>query len=176
MNTKSQQQQTGSLRHYACPKEHHQHSLTELLANVSRICLEKGLRLTQVRKQVLTLIWQAQSPIGAYALLEALQHYQANAKPPTIYRALDFLLDHQFIHRINSLNAYIACAHPEQTHSPYFFICKHCNSSFEISHFALDQAIEQAVQNFGCKVEDKMIEVTGLCKACTLKPNSKPSR
>ncbi|ODN43364.1 transcriptional repressor [Piscirickettsia litoralis] len=158
----------GSSRHYACPEEHHQHSLDELLKNVSQICAQKGLRLTDVRKRVLTLIWQAQSPIGAYALLEILQQHQTNAKPPTIYRALDFLLEHRFIHRISSLNAYIACAHPEYHHSAYFFICKSCNASFEISHPALDQTIEQAVQPFGCRIENKIIEVTGLCKTCLL--------
>ncbi|MDO6806861.1 transcriptional repressor, partial [Wenyingzhuangia sp. 1_MG-2023] len=76
--------------------------------------------------RVLELIWQSHKPVGAYELLPALANDGFNSAPPTVYRALDFLLDLGLVHRLHSLNAYVGCNHPGANHPVCFFICEHC--------------------------------------------------
>jgi len=88
------------------------------------ICEDKSLRFTEIRKFIFKLIWKSHKPSKAYDLLSKISKMNYSAKPPTVYRALDFLLDNGFIHKINSLNAYIGCSHPLKHNECYFMICK----------------------------------------------------
>ncbi len=145
----------------------HKHCITSALAQASAICEERGLRWTKLRAQVLSLVWQAHKPIGAYEVLRQLQPEGKPAAPPTVYRALDFLLEQGFVHRIASLNAFIGCICPDENHSGQFFICKNCKETVEIKNNNIRQAIKDIAQQQKFSVENELVEVVGTCFSCS---------
>ena len=90
----------------------HTKCISEAVAIAREICAKHGERFTELRGRVLELVWDSHRPIGAYAILERLKSDGRSAAPPTVYRALDFLMGVGLVHRIESLNAYVGCAHP----------------------------------------------------------------
>ena len=136
------------------------------LATASAICKEHGLRLTPLRRRVLELVWQQHVPVGAYDLLDALRGDGRRADPPTIYRALDFLLGNGFIHRIESLNAYVVCGEPGKNHNSQFLICKTCNRVAELEDPAISMLIREKAHDLGFHTYQQTIEVAGLCDDC----------
>ncbi|HBS77409.1 MAG TPA: Fur family transcriptional regulator, partial [Pseudomonas sp.] len=88
------------------------------------------------------------------------------AAPPTVYRALDFLLENGLVHRIASLNAFIGCNHPEHPHQGQFLICRNCHTAIELEQPAISEAIDQAARSVGFQVEGQTVEVVGLCASC----------
>ncbi|MFT6388822.1 MAG: Fur family zinc uptake transcriptional regulator [Cellvibrionaceae bacterium] len=151
----------------------HEHCISDALETAQAICQEQGAKLTQLRKQVLLLIWQNHKPLGAYTLIDMLaQSEQRRVAPPTVYRALEFLLELGLIHRINSLNAYIGCTNPQlhqdqaQASTNYFFICSQCNDSQEIISPLLANNIRGACEDIDFLPQQQWLEVTGLCKQC----------
>src|SRR4029077_9766380 len=97
-------------------QHHHAHNAKAFVREVSAACESRGLRLTEIRLQVLELIAAPEKPFKTYALLDQLKDDRSNAAPPTVYRALDFLLENGFIHKLESLNAYVSCHHPSAPH------------------------------------------------------------
>lgn len=155
------------------PHEHghhpHDHGLcvAEAIHSAERICDENGARLTELRRHVLELVWSRHKPISAYEILDLLKADRRNAAPPTVYRALDFLLEQRLIHRIESLNAFIGCARPDADHRGGFFICTACNGVEEIRDSRpLRDAIRKEAAEVDFTVTSTMIEVLGLCAAC----------
>lgn len=148
--------------------ERHDHELcvTAALREAERLCARRGARLTALRKRVLALVWTSHSPVGAYDLLSRLSREQGRAAPPTVYRALEFLLEQGLVHRIESLNAFVGCPHPSQTHSGQFLICRDCGAAAEMQNRKIDRAISTQAAACGFAVEDKTVEVRGLCPAC----------
>lgn len=136
------------------------------MAEADELCLRKGLRLTPTRRRVLELIVQSSGGAKAYDLLDALTAENPSARPPTIYRAIDFLLTNGLIHRIESLNAYVSCTCPEHAQAYQLLICKACGQVKELHEEKLDGQLEAAAQAQGFKVHRKTIEVHGLCHAC----------
>ncbi|MBT4932286.1 MAG: transcriptional repressor [Rhodospirillaceae bacterium] len=130
------------------------------------LCNQRGARLTTLRRRVLELIWKSHKPVGAYELLDILKTERRNAQPPTVYRALDFLLELGLVHRIESLNAFIGCCAPDTTHSSQFLICRDCGAAAEISDNRLDKAIEGLADEAGFSVLHRIIEVAGHCPNC----------
>ncbi|MEH6453829.1 MAG: transcriptional repressor, partial [Psychromonas sp.] len=102
----------------------------------------------------------------AYELLELLKQHETNAKPPTIYRALDFLLENHFIHRIESLNAYLMCDHFGCEHPMQLLICDHCKQVIELSDPNIDQAFFQQAQKSGFHITNQVLEAHGICQQC----------
>lgn len=143
----------------------HQRCLDEALANAAQICQRRQQRFTRLRQQVFELIWQQHKPIKAYDVLEQLQQGGRTA-PPTVYRALDFLLELGLIHRIESLNAYVGCVHPAQHHQGQFLICSSCYAYAEIDSEEINAAIGRAAEHSGFKVKQHTVEVMGLCPHC----------
>ena len=94
--------------------KNHKINIDEALKKAEIICNDKGVKLTKLRQRVLKLIWKSHGYVKAYDLLNDLKKIDAAAKPPTIYRSLDFLIKHGFIHKIQSLNAFVGCSHPEE--------------------------------------------------------------
>lgn len=129
-------------------------------------CRRRGARLTDVRRRVLELVWHGHAPVGAYALLETLGREGFCAAPPTVYRALDFLLAHGLIHRIERLNAYTGCSHPGTPHAGQFLLCEGCGAAAELVDPAIDAAITAAAARQGFSVSRQTVEVDGLCPAC----------
>ena len=147
----------------------HDHSrcVSHALAEAESICTRQGLRLTALRKRVLELVWQSHKPLGAYDILAVLSEQDGRrAAPPTVYRALDFLLENGLVHRIASLNAFVGCSHPAHAHQGQFLICRSCHAAIELEHAAISAAIVSGAQSVGFVVEGQTVEVLGLCAGC----------
>lgn len=145
----------------------HSHCVSHALTEAETICERQGLRLTALRKRVLELVWQSHKPLGAYDILGVLSEEDGRrAAPPTVYRALDFLLENGLVHRIASLNAFIGCNHPQHAHQGQFLICRNCHAAIELEQPAISQAIISEAAGVGFVVESQTVEVVGLCAGC----------
>ena len=129
-------------------------------------CQEKGLRFTELRREVLRLIWLSHIPTKAYDILEKLKGKAWSAKPPTVYRALDFLLETGLVHKLDSINAYIGCSHPREHDGCYFLICTDCNEAKECCSPELTDAIELAWSKNSFRPKKVTLEVLGQCGQC----------
>src|SRR6185312_5155901 len=146
---------------------HHHHDAAGFVREVEAASRERGLRLTPLRHEVLNLIARARKPVKAYDLLESLRDSHAGAAPPTVYRALDFLLEHGFIHKLESINAFVYCQHPSEAHQVPFLICDVCEGATELcDEGAIAKLIEQQARGFGFRAKAQTLEVHGLCKGC----------
>lgn len=153
---------------YHCCDNDHQRCIAAALCQAEILCLAQRQRLTTIRRRVLELVWQQHKPIGAYDLLALLQQ-DGRTAPPTVYRALDFLLQAGLIHRLSSLNAYVGCARPGEAHDGQFFICTSCRTLAEIDEPAITGAIEQSAAASGFTPRKQTVEIMGLCPDCTPK-------
>ncbi len=146
---------------------HHHQDAAGIVREVERECSLRGLRLTPLRREVLVLVAKARKPVKAYDLLESLRDSHAGAAPPTVYRALDFLLDNGFIHKLESINAFVFCQHPAEAHQVPFLICDKCESATEVcDEGAIARLIEQQARDFGFRAKAQTLEVHGVCKHC----------
>lgn len=146
---------------------HHHHDAAGFVREVERECAARGLRLTPLRCEVLALVARSRTPVKAYDLLESLRDHRAAAAPPTVYRALDFLLQHGFIHKLQSINAFVSCEHPAQAHQVPFLICDSCDSATELcDDGAVAGLIERQARTFGFRARAQTLEVHGVCQAC----------
>jgi Fur family zinc uptake transcriptional regulator len=136
------------------------------LARAQRICAVRGARLTPMRRRIFELILAADQPIGAYALLALLQSGRGKLGPPTVYRALDFLLLHKLVHKIESVSAFVACDDVEHPHESQFMICDDCGATEEIQDAAIVQSLRRLGEDRGFSVARQVIEARGLCPAC----------
>ena len=154
----------------AFEQHNHKQCIEDALNTAHDICQTKSMRLTPLRKQVLTLVWQSHKPLGAYTIMDLLtannQNQQRRVAPPTVYRALDFLQEVGLVHRIASLNAYIGCCSPSQSHHSHFLICRNCDSTVELTSPSISEAIQQSAQLSGFQTESEHVEVIGLCPNC----------
>lgn len=149
--------------------QQHDHSqcIHSAIETAKTICTERGVRLTQLREQVLKIVWQSHKPLGAYAVMDILAELDTRRiAPPTVYRALDFLLEQGLVHRINLLNAYIGCSHPGHAHAHNFMICKGCDVAIEFETESLDQALNSSAREHDFKITGQAIELVGLCGNC----------
>jgi len=146
------------LEHHIC--------IADAIANAEQLCNDKHLRFTGLRKRVLELIWAHPHPVKAYDLLDQLKQEDKNAKPPTLYRSLDFLLEHGLVHRINSLNAFIGCTHPHAHRSCYFLICSTCHTVEESCAHTLHDALQQNCKSQGFTPLHISVEIEGICRDC----------
>jgi len=145
----------------------HERCRNAALAQARGLCAGRGVRLTPAREAVLGLIWRSHHPVGAYALIEQLGQQQGHrVLPPTVYRALDFLLAQGLIHRIPSRNAFIGCPFPEVPHHNLFLLCRSCGAVAECSADQLDQAIAATAARAGFAVSGHNLEIDGLCRQC----------
>ncbi len=152
---------------YASPAHDHASCVETALDRAAQVCDAHGARLTDLRRQVLALVWQRHEPIGAYELLDELKAINGKAAPPTIYRALDFLIEQGLVHRIESLNAFVGCNQPEERHAGQFLICNRCGAIGELDDPAIAAAVSaRAAEAAGFIVEHQTIELRGLCAAC----------
>ena len=118
--------------HACAHPELHTHGAGEFVRAVEKACRDRGLNLTPIRAEALKQIAEAGKPVKAYDLLERMRGGPGASAPPTVYRALDFLLEHGFIHRLVSINAFLACHHPLAGHVVPILICKSCESAQEL--------------------------------------------
>lgn len=148
----------------------HRGCVATTLARVEALCAHEGLRLTEVRRRVLEILLESHSALGAYDILARLAAEGRAAQPPVAYRALDFLVDNGFAHRIRRLNAFAACLHPGERHDPAFLICRGCDALAEADSAAVRAELDAAAAATGFQVERAVIEAVGLCPACREQP------
>lgn len=153
-----------------CQHDDHTHpglkggALRRALGEAERRCEATQERLTTPRRRVLELLLEADAPLKAYDLIAAFGEGGEPAKPPTVYRALDFLERLGFAHRIESLNAYVPCRLDGESHQAAFLICDCCGAAQEFEpDFTTQVAAAQAA---GYALRSITMEARGLCPAC----------
>lgn len=144
----------------------HAQCIDEALQRAADLCARRGARLTTLRRRVLELVWQGHASVKAYDLLAQLSNEDGSAKPPTVYRALDFLMAHGLVHRLESLNAYVGCPQPDASHMSQFLICNACGTVAEFEAAAIEAAIVEEAEDAGFTVEAQTVEVRGRCRHC----------
>lgn len=141
-----------------------------VLDRASAACGARGAQLTPLRRTVLGLVQQSPTPIGAYALLDQLKGDRGAAAPPTVYRALDFLLAQRLVHRLEKLNAFVAChvheCGSDHEHAAQFLICDRCGAVTELEEPAITRAVEAAAGRAGFHATRATVEVEGTCARC----------
>ncbi len=154
------------MRNLAFQDHDHRRCVAEALAAAERICGLRELRFTPLRRRVLELVWNSHGPIGAYEVLDRLRAERRKAAPPTVYRALQFLGEEGFVHRIESLNAYVGCINPGELHSAQYLICGLCGEVAEISGEEVSEVVRRRASEMAFEVRRQTVEVVGLCPRC----------
>ena len=147
---------------------HHDHAtcVVDGLSAAEARCSGEGLRFTPVRRKVLEILLQEHRALGAYVILDRLRDDGFGSQPPVAYRALDFLVTNGLAHKIERLNAFIACAHPHEIHAPAFMICRLCDAVAEAQSSPARGALGAAARATGFRIERTMVEAEGVCPAC----------
>ena len=149
------------------PIDHdHRRCLDILMGRVERLCAEQMLRLTSQRRRVLEIVAGRHTAVGAYEILARLGGDGRPTAPISVYRALDFLLQHSLVHRIESLNAYVACMHPGDRHDAQFLICRVCRRVAELNSPSIGGAIGESATAASFVVARPVVEIAGICGAC----------
>jgi Fur family zinc uptake transcriptional regulator len=138
------------------------------------LCAARGARLTDLREQVLQLVWSSHKPRGAYAILEDMARDGKRVAPLTVYRALDFLVEQGLVHRIESLNAFVGCPEPGKAHAGQFLVCDGCGDAIEMNDGGISRAIAEGAAARGFQAHRQTVEVLGRCPACQALPQENP--
>ena len=147
--------------------KNHKINIDEALKKAEIICNDKGVKLTKLRQRVLKLIWKSHGYVKAYDLLNDLKKNYASAKPPTVYRSLDFLMEHGFIHKIQSLNAFVGCSHPDEHEDCYFLICKECKNIEECCSNTVKKVLTSTSGKNNFSPNQVTLEISGICQDCS---------
>ena len=136
---------------------------------INQLYTDKNIKLTQLRKEILTILYVKKKPMGAYDILEKLKKKRTNAEPPTVYRVLDFLVEKKLIHRIESQNTYVCCSQLAKDSAPHkaiLFFCKQCQTCNEFKDDNLFLSIVKFSTEHQLQVDDSPIEIMGVCQSC----------
>lgn len=147
-------------------KHNHTACAERTITTAEAHCSANRLQLTPTRRRVLEILLEGHRPLGAYDILERLAQEGRGSQPSIAYRALDFLLTHGFAHKVERLNAYIACTQPLETHTPAFMICRACHSVAEAASAPSKGPLGKAAREAGFKIEQTVVEAEGLCPNC----------
>lgn len=144
----------------------HKSCINEVVESVEKLCAEKSINFTDLRKKILKTIFADHKSVKAYDILKKLKEKEISDKPPTIYRALDFFMEHGIIHKIHSTNSYVVCDHFQEDHQCHFLICEKCNLVIECCNAEINKiiALNASAKNF--KAREKNIEILGICQNC----------
>ncbi|MXQ06431.1 transcriptional repressor [Alphaproteobacteria bacterium GH1-50] len=144
----------------------HASCIADAIEQAESYCAAKGLKFTDQRRRVLRYLLEDHRALGAYDILDRLRADGLNAQPPVAYRALEFLVTNGFAHRIERLNAFIACAHPEAPHAPAFLICRKCHAVAETETDPVDGRLGALAETEGFTIEATVLEAEGVCPNC----------
>lgn len=144
----------------AFARHDHAACIRSAMAIAEETCAARRVQLTPVRRRVLEILLESHRALGAYDVLARLDAEGLGSQPPIAYRALGFLVDQGLAHRIERLNAFVACAHPGEDHAAAFMICRACR---KVAEAEAPPALDEAS---GFRVENVMVEAEGLCPAC----------
>ena len=144
--------------------------LNDTINKVEQICKSNKLGLTQIRRQVFEIIIKNNKPIKAYEILDEISNINdKSSHPPTVYRAIDFLIENGFVHKLNSINSYVGCFHPKAHKECYFLICKKCNIYQECCDDSLKDRISKTAVHNNFVISNTSLEIEGHCLDCNPK-------
>jgi Fur family zinc uptake transcriptional regulator len=125
--------------------------------------------LTKNQALVFDALSASQAPLSAYGILDQLRDKGFRA-PLQVYRALDKLVEFGLVHRLESINAFVACAHPQNdccSHGTVAFaICNNCGQVAEFHDHTIDHRLADWAKGRHFKAEKTTIEIRGLCANC----------
>lgn len=145
----------------------HNNCIDSAINKAEAICLKNKLQFTRLRKSILKLIWESHVPLRAYDILERLKISETSAKPITVYRILDFLLENKLIHKLESQNSFLGCTHPGEEHNCYFIICKKCQIVEEGCKEDILKTIYNSLDKLNFSPLHITLEIQGICKNCS---------
>ncbi len=152
---------------FPAPDHDHSRCTANALRHAERVCTERARKLTPIRREVLEALLSSHRPLGAYEVIEELAKAKRRSAPITVYRALDFLMENGLVHRIESRNAYLACAHRHDEHATMaFLICERCGLVGEVAAASVAQRLNESVRAAGFAAKMSIVEVTGVCAHC----------
>jgi len=147
----------------------HNGCLQHALQAAEQICSKKGVRLTTIRRRILELICANHKAIGAYELLDLFRLEDPKAKPVTVYRALDFLMEAGLVHKVESLNAFIGCLQAEKQHKSVILICDQCQNAYEVDATPVYERLFALSESIQFKPKCLTLELHGVCASCAEK-------
>jgi Fur family transcriptional regulator, zinc uptake regulator len=152
---------------FPAPDHDHGRCTADAMRHAELVCQRRTQKFTPIRRQVLEALLSSHRPLGAYEVIDELAKSMPRPAPITVYRALDFLMDNGLVHRIESRNAYLACAHDHDAASMVaFLICEHCGSVGEIPAAPVAQSLNAAARSTGFTPKLSVVEITGTCAHC----------
>jgi Fur family zinc uptake transcriptional regulator len=152
---------------FPAPGHDHGRCTADALQHAERICAKRSQKFTPIRRQVLEALLSNHRPLGAYEIIEELAKSKPRPAPITVYRALDFLIENGLVHRIESRNAFLACAHDhDEAAMVAFLICERCGLVGEVPAASVAQSLSVSVRSTGFAPRMSIVEVTGVCTHC----------
>lgn len=135
---------------------------------------EYNFTLTSLRKDVLKIIESAKSPLKAYDILDILSKKRPNAKPPTVYRVLDFLVRQHVVHKVNSNHTYVICqsntvnsdCEKHGKSMDLILVCENCHQCLEITNSVASLVLNQLIKEKEFAISERCIELKGICNTC----------
>ncbi len=147
-------------------KHNHQNCIKNAMVALEVFCRDNDLKLTVLRRKIFSVLLEEHRALGAYDILDRLRNAGVKILPPVVYRTLDFFISNGFAHKIERLNAFIACAHPYESHTPAFLICRLCRSVSEApAQNAIDR-LDKTATTVNFSIEHSVVEAIGLCPSC----------
>jgi Fur family transcriptional regulator, zinc uptake regulator len=152
---------------FPAPDHDHDRCTADAMHHAEHVCAKRGQKLTPIRRQVFEALLASHRPLGAYEIIEELAKTVSRPAPITIYRALDFLMANDLVHRIESRNAFLACVHDHgATAMVAFLICDKCGSVGEVPAVQVAQSLNDAARLTGFTPKLSVVEITGTCAHC----------
>lgn len=148
------------------PQHDHAHCTADLIARAERSCETKGGRLTGQRRDVLACVARSHRAVGAYDIIERMAEHGSRPAPITVYRALDFLLTHGLVHKIESRNAFVACSLAHEGEPAALLICEACGTVAELDAAPAFRKLASAAEAQNFHPHRMVIEMSGTCGAC----------
>ena len=146
----------------------HDHSrcIRRAVAIAEKVCAQKHINLTPLRRRVLEIVWRRHDPIGAYEILAELAKDRETTAPPTVYRALEFLQEAGLVHRVDALNAFLGCDRPAADHAGQFLVCGKCRRVAEIEDALITQSLLERAGALGFRLNNSAVEIKAVCARC----------
>ena len=152
---------------FPAPDHDHDRCTADAIDHAERVCEQRAQKFTPIRRHVLQALLSSHRPLGAYEVIDELAKSMPRPAPITVYRALDFLMENGLVHRIESRNAYLACAHDHDAAAMVaFLICDTCGSVGEIPAAPVAQSLNAAARASGFAPKLSVVEITGVCAHC----------
>ena len=141
--------------------------MRQAIAHAEAVCSQNGARLTPNRRNVLEVLLRDHRPLGAYEITDLIDWQSRRAAVAQVYRALEFLAKFGLVHRIESLNAYVACNHQRPPHLAQFLVCENCHRVAETADPGLQETLQRLASSVGFTMHAPVIELKGVCSDCS---------